>query len=80
MNHSPPALALRSWSRNVRAVSEANRRNRFGLLRAQSSLSIQPCEGSRSVRGGRYRISIDFVLEVVEKFHPEKEYSWLNPR
>jgi hypothetical protein len=28
---------------------------------------IQPFEGSRFVRGGRYGISIDFGLEVVEK-------------
>jgi hypothetical protein len=36
----------------------------------RSSLSIQPFEGSRFVRGGRcgrYGISIDFGLEVVEK-------------
>ena len=32
----------------------------------RSSLSIQPFEGSRFVRGGRYGISIDFGLEVVE--------------
>jgi hypothetical protein len=31
------------------------------------SLSIQPFEGSRFVRGGRYGISIDFALEVAEK-------------
>ena len=52
---------------NVRAVSEANRRDRFGWLGPQGSLSIQPFEGSRFVRGGRYGISIDFGLEVVEK-------------
>jgi hypothetical protein len=28
---------------------------------------IQRLEGSRFVRGGRYEISIDFGLEVVEK-------------
>ena len=33
----------------------------------RSSLSIQPLEGRRFVRGGRYGISIDFGLEVVEK-------------
>ena len=33
----------------------------------RSSLSIQTFEGSRFVRGGRYGISIDFSLEVVEK-------------
>jgi hypothetical protein len=33
----------------------------------RSSLSIQPFEGSRFVRGARYGISIDFGLEVVEK-------------
>ena len=33
----------------------------------RGSLSIQPFEGSRFVRGGRYGISIDFGLEVVEK-------------
>jgi hypothetical protein len=54
-------------STNVRAVSEANRRDSFGSLGPQSSLSIQPFEGSRFVRGGRYGISIDFGLEVVEK-------------
>jgi hypothetical protein len=31
------------------------------------SLSIQPFEGSRFVRGGRYGISIDFHLEVIEE-------------
>jgi len=36
-------------------------------LDLRSPLSIQPFEGSRSVRGGRYGISIDFGLEVVEK-------------
>src|ERR1039457_6351588 len=35
-------------------------------LDLRSSLSIQPFEGSRFVRGGRYGISIDFGLEVVE--------------
>jgi hypothetical protein len=45
----------------------ANRRHGFGRLGPQSSLSIQPFEGSRFVRGGRYGISIDFGLEVVEK-------------
>ena len=52
---------------NVRAVSEANRRDGFGWLGLQSSLSVQPFEGSRFVRGGCYGISIDFGLEVVEK-------------
>jgi hypothetical protein len=36
-------------------------------LDLKSSLSIQPFEGSRFVRGGRYGISIDFGLEVIEK-------------
>ena len=36
-------------------------------LDLRSSLSIQPFEGSRFVRGGRYGISIDFGFEVVEK-------------
>jgi hypothetical protein len=36
-------------------------------LDLRSSLSIQPFEGSRFVRAGRYGISIDFGLEVVEK-------------
>ena len=36
-------------------------------LDLRSSLSLQPFEGSRFVRGGRYGISIDFGLEVVEK-------------
>jgi len=36
-------------------------------LELRSSLSIQPFEGSRFVRGGRYGISIDFGLEVIEK-------------
>jgi hypothetical protein len=36
-------------------------------LDLRRSLSIQPFEGSRFVRGGRYGISIDFGLEVVEK-------------
>jgi hypothetical protein len=35
-------------------------------LDLRSSLSIQPFEGSRFVRGGRYGISIDFGLEVVD--------------
>jgi hypothetical protein len=41
----------------------------IGLDR-RSSLSIQPFEGSRFVRGGRYGISIDSGLEVVEKKNP----------
>jgi hypothetical protein len=36
-------------------------------LDLKSSLSIQPFEGSRFDRGGRYGISIDFGLEVIEK-------------
>ena len=36
-------------------------------LDLSGSLSIQPFEGSRFVRGGRYGISIDFGLEVIEK-------------
>ncbi len=36
-------------------------------LDLRSSLSIQPFEGIRFVRGGRYGLSIDFGLEVVEK-------------
>ena len=36
-------------------------------LDLSGSLSIQPFEGSRFVRGGRYGISIDFGLEVVGK-------------
>jgi hypothetical protein len=36
-------------------------------LDLRNSLSIQPFEGSRFVRGGRYGISIDFGLEVIEK-------------
>jgi hypothetical protein len=31
------------------------------------ALSIQRLEGSRFVRGGRYGISIDFGLQLVEK-------------
>ena len=52
---------------DVRAVSEANQRDSFGWLDLRSSLSIQPFEGSRFFRGGRYGISIDFGLEVVER-------------
>ena len=52
---------------NVRAVSEANQRDSFGYSDLRSSLSIQPFEGSRFVCGGRYGISIDLGLEVVEK-------------
>jgi hypothetical protein len=36
-------------------------------LDLSGSVSIQPFEGSRFVRGGRYGISIDFGLEVVAK-------------
>lgn len=54
-------------STNVRAESEANRRHGFGRLGLQSSLSLQPFEGSRFVRGGRYGISVDFGWEVIEK-------------
>jgi hypothetical protein len=36
-------------------------------LDLKSSLSIQPFEGSRFVRGVRYGISIDFGWQVVEK-------------
>jgi hypothetical protein len=52
---------------NVRAVSEANQRDSFGYSDLRSSLSIQPFEGGRFVRGGRYGISIDFGLEVIEE-------------
>jgi hypothetical protein len=31
------------------------------------SLSVQPFEGSRFVRGGRYGSSINFGLEAIEK-------------
>jgi len=51
----------------VSAVSEANGTTVPISLDLRSSLSIQPSEGSRFVRGGRYGISIDFGLEVVEK-------------
>ena len=37
------------------------------MLVVGGALSIQRLEGSRFVRGGRYGISIDFGLEVVEK-------------
>jgi hypothetical protein len=63
--------------RNLRASSRGPQtlelyRKRTGAtvsvsLDLRSSLSIQPFEGSRFVRGGRYGISIDFGLEVVEK-------------
>jgi hypothetical protein len=36
-------------------------------LDLRSSLSTQPFEGSRFVRDGRYGISIDSGLEVIEK-------------
>ena len=36
-------------------------------LELRSPRSIQPFEGSRFVHGGRYGISIDFGLEVIEK-------------
>ena len=52
---------------NVSAVSEANQRDSFGYSDLRSSLSIQPFEGGRFVRGGRYGISIDFGLEVIEE-------------
>jgi hypothetical protein len=64
---TPELSAIPKLARNASAVSEANRRDRFGLLGPQGSLSIQPFEGSRFVRGGRYGISIDSGLEVVEK-------------
>ena len=54
-------------SDDVKAVSEATSATVSASLDLRSSLSIQPFEGSRLFRGGRYRISIDFSLEVVEK-------------
>ena len=52
---------------NVRALSEATSATVSVRLDLRSSLSIQLFEGSRFVRGGRYGISIDFGLEVIEK-------------
>ena len=48
-------------------LRESERHDSAVSLDLRSSLSIQPFEGSRFVRGGRYGISIDFGLEVVEK-------------
>jgi hypothetical protein len=67
MNQIGGLSAIRKLSRNVRAVSEANRATGSVGLDLRTSLSIQPFEGSRFVRGARYGISIDFSLEVVEK-------------
>jgi len=49
-------------------VSEATAEEELGVRQnLRRSLLIQRLEGSRLVRGGRYGISIDFSLEVVEK-------------
>jgi hypothetical protein len=48
-------------------VSEATAEGELGTRQnLRRSLLIQRLEGSRFVRGGRYGISIDFGLEVVE--------------
>jgi hypothetical protein len=47
---------------HVSAVSEANGTTVPVSLDRRSKLSIQPSEGSRFVRGGRYGISIDFAF------------------
>jgi hypothetical protein len=44
------------------AVSEANGTTVSVGLDLSGALSIEPFEGSRFVRGGRYGISIDFCL------------------
>ena len=59
-------LSLRARSLSV--VSEATAEGELGARQnLRRSLLIQRLEGSRFVRGGRYGISIDFGLEVVEK-------------
>jgi hypothetical protein len=40
---------------------------RDAQVRVVGAVSIGSFEGSRFVRGGRYGISIDFGLEVIEK-------------
>jgi len=54
---------------SLRAVLEARPQGKPpGLICVGvGALSIQRLEGSRFVRGGRYGISIDFGLEVIEK-------------
>jgi hypothetical protein len=54
-------------ARNVSAVSEANQREVSASLDSGVRFRYRPFEESRFVRGGRYGISIDFGLEVVEK-------------
>jgi hypothetical protein len=53
-------VTLEQYRKRTGATASVN-------LDLRSSLSIQPFEGSRFVRGGRYGISIDIGLEVVEK-------------
>jgi hypothetical protein len=53
---------------SLSVVSEATAEWELGARQnLRRSLLIQRLEGSRFVRGGRYGISIDFGLEVVEK-------------
>jgi hypothetical protein len=62
-------LASRKWARNARsAVSDAPHQKSAGrFVTWCGARPIQLFEGSRFVRGGRYGISIDFGLEVVER-------------
>ena len=63
-NYSGPEVLVLSLS----VVSEATAEGELGAgQNLRRSLLIQRLEGSRFVRGGRYGISIDFGLEVVEK-------------
>ena len=64
---SSPVLRGLSGRKAARLPGEANGTTVPVSLDLRSSLSIQPFEGSRFVRGGRYGISIDFGLEVIEK-------------
>jgi hypothetical protein len=63
-NYSGPEVLVLSLS----VVSEATAEGELGAgQNLRRSLLIQRLKGSRFVRGGRYGISIDFGLEVVEK-------------
>src|ERR1700730_1568468 len=67
---TPVRRATRKWcrARSPSVVSEATADEELGARQnLRRSLLIQRLEGSRFVRGGRYGISIDFGLEVVEK-------------
>jgi hypothetical protein len=68
MSRTPAAMPANDSGRVTLELYRKRTGARVSIrLDLSGSLSIQPFEGSRFVRGGRYGISIDFRLEVIEK-------------